>query len=183
MKRKQLLAGAVIVLALVVNYPLVMQAMHQSAPATSSAENLAEGAPSDEPPAAPAGAEPAGKQPAGFQPVLSALDLADPFLRAAATTTSETSANPGRVLLPQVSLILRSETSRRAVVDHENVGVGDQVSNGVVTAIEADHVMVQTAHGALVRLPLPDARAHRPRPVRATTATPDATEERKEDKR
>ena len=160
MTRRRLLPVVLVVLALVVNYQTTAGLLTGGA-ASPTSEPLAEGAWPEASVPTPAGPELAAHAGSTFQPAQPSAELTDPFLRVAEAAPTEASATATRALLPQVSMILRSRDSRRAVIDRNTVGVGDKVSNGVVTAIEADHVMVQTASGSAVRLALPDIRARR----------------------
>ncbi len=168
MTRRRLLPVVLVVLALAVNYQTIAGLLTGGA-AASMFEPTPEGALAEAGAPAPAGPESTAHGGSTFQPVQPSAELADPFLRVPDAEPSEASAIATRALLPQVSMILRSRDSKRAVIDRNTVGVGDKINNGIVTAIEADHVMVQTATGSLVRLALPDIRAAR------RAAKPDST--------
>lgn len=105
-----------------------------------------------------------------FQPVLPSDGLPDPFLRSSSAAKSDTT-DAKRELLPQVSMILRTKTSVRAVLDGRAVTVGDRIDLGTIASIAARSVTVRTRDGMELVLPLrtkatpsapsdnPDARA------------------------
>ena len=166
MSARRVVPLVLIVLAIAVNYPTLTslwRTWSADAGAEATHDSLAE---AGLPPlgAAPPGPESpeATKSANTFAPVLPSGELVDPFLRDADTTQSAATV-AGRALLPQVTLILRTASSRHAVIDHATVAVGDKVADGVVQAIEADHVVWQAATGQTLRLPLPEQQPPAPR--------------------
>jgi len=155
MTGKRWLALVVIVLAVVVNYPLLADWLgaRGRAPASSGFE-----------PEEPEGASPA---PSGvevaprFQPVVIGAGLVDPFLHEVAPAPAELPQE--RRLLPRVTLILRTSASRRAVVDGRTLAIGDQIELGTIERIDAAAVTVRTPDGTAVVVPLAPASPRGPR--------------------
>lgn len=106
-----------------------------------------------------------------FRPVVVTTDLVDPFRRDVAP--AQPTAELANKLLPEVTLILATASSRRALVDGCTVGVGDAIAIGRVEAIGAREVTVRTHAGAVLRLPL----ASRPARVEQASTTPGSPQE------
>lgn len=148
MNAKRIVPPVVIALALAVNYPHIARLWSGGDARPGSAPDLL--APEANGEDAPATATDTAVT---FVPVVRTDHLVDPF--AGSRTGAETESLRARqALLPEVTMILRTGSSRRAVIDRTVVGVGDEVPGGVVQAIEADHVLVHAASGATQRLAL-----------------------------
>ena len=165
MNRRHLLALAVIGAALWVNGPTLLS-LWPSEPSAGGGLGAAA-----EDPLALMAAMPMAETRPPFQPVLPSDGLPDPFLRDA-KSDKPTGTDAQRQLLPQVSMILRTKGSVRAVLDGRAVTIGDRIELGTIASIAARAVTVRTRDGMELVLPLrtsaptnagdrPDARARR----------------------